>query len=459
MTTTASYDVLSIRNQLVGTDLPVPRQSGFPRPTIQLDYAATTPALAVVHSTVERFLEVYSSVHRGAGLKSQATSNAYEESRQIVGRFVGARPDQHQVIFTRNTTEALNLLAHRLDIRPGEVIISSELEHHANDLPWRRVAQVVYVQATADGAFDESHYAALLREYAGRVRLVTVTGGSNVTGHMPAIHHLAAMAHAVGAEIVVDAAQLAPHRAIDIGDLTDPRHIDYIAISGHKLYAPYGTGALIGRADRFTAGEPFLVGGGNVRRVEPDEVIWADGTAREEAGTPNAVGAIALAAACHTLKTIGLETIANHERDLTAYALDQLARVPALWLYGDPDPATAGERLGVIPFCVEHTDPHLVAAILSYEYGIAVRSGSFCAQPYVRRLLEVERAGCDPGEAGLVRISFGLGTTHADVDALVAGVRAIAAGDYDGLYERHPETNAYQPIGWVEPAEPLFQII
>jgi selenocysteine lyase/cysteine desulfurase len=283
------------------------------------------------------------------------------------------------------------------------------------------VAQVVYVQATADGAFDESHYAALLRQYAGRVRLVAVTGGSNVTGHMPVIHHLAALAHAAGAEIVVDAAQLAPHRAIDIGDLDDPRHIDYIALSGYKLYAPYGAGALIGRADRFTTGEPFLAGGGSVQRVAPGEVIWTDGPAREEAGTPNAVGAVALAAACHTLQTIGLEAIAAHERDLTAYALDQLARVPALWLYGDPDPATADERLGVIPFCIEHTDPHLVAAILSYEYGIAVRSGSFCAQPYVRRLLEVERAGCEQGEAGLVRLSFGLGTTHADVDALVAG--------------------------------------
>jgi selenocysteine lyase/cysteine desulfurase len=458
MAFTTPYDVLSVRTQLVGSDLPIPRQHGLPRPAIQLDYAATTPALAVVQATVERFLQVYGSVHRGAGLKSQATSAAYEEARQIVGRFVGARPQQHQVIFTRNTTEALNLLAHRLIFRPGEVIISSELEHHANDLPWRRVAPVVYVRTTADGAFDESHYVALLRQYAGRVRLVAVTGGSNVTGHIPAIHHLAALAHAAGAEIVVDAAQLAPHRAINIGDLDDPRHIDYIAISGHKLYAPYGVGALIGRADRFATGEPLLVGGGSIRRVTPHDVTWADGAAREEAGTPNALGAVALAAACHALQTLRLDAIAAHERDLTAYALDHLARVPALWIYGDPDPATAETRLGVIPFCIEETDPHLVAAILSYEYGIAVRSGSFCAQPYVRRLLEVERAGCEQGEAGLVRISFGLGTTIADIDTLVVALRAIAAGDYAGLYERHPTTGAYQPIGWAEPAEPLFQI-
>ncbi len=456
MLATPVYDLAAVRAQIVGLETLLPRRDGRAAPAINLDNAATTPPLQSVHTTVERFLGVYSSVHRGAGLKSQAASAAYEEARAIVARFVGARAGQHQVVFTRNTTEALNLLAHRLTFAPGQVVISTELEHHSNDLPWRAVASVVHVRSCDDGTLDLDHYAALLDAYRGRVRLVAVTGGSNVTGHMPPIHHLAALAHAAGAEIVVDAAQLAPHRRIDLGDLNDPAHLDYVAISGHKLYAPYGAGALVGRADTFERGAPLLVGGGTVRRVTTRRVDWIDGPAREEAGTPNAVGAIALAAACLALEAIGLETIAAHEAELTAYALDRLAQVPGLWLYGDPDPATADTRLGVIPFCLDGYDPHLVATILSYEAGIAVRSGSFCAQPYVRRLLAREETGCEVGQDGLVRASFGLYSTQAEVNTLVATLRAIAIGDFDGFYKRDPQRGTFQPLGWTPPAEPLF---
>lgn len=457
MLTSAPYDLAAARTQIIGLDMPLPRREGAAGPAINLDNAATTPPLRAVHAVVERFLGVYGSVHRGAGLKSQAASAAYEEARSIVGRFVGSRAGQHQVVFTRNTTEALNLLARRLTFAPGQVVISTELEHHSNDLPWRAVAPVVHIRVKDDGAFDLDHAAALLRQYAGRVRLLAVSGGSNVTGHVPPISTLAELAHAAGAEIAVDAAQLVPHRRIDLGDLADPTHLDYVAFSGHKLYAPYGAGALVGRADTFERGAPLLVGGGTVRRVTARTIDWADGPAREEAGTPNAVGVVALAAACLALEQIGLDAIAAHEAALTAYALDELARVPGLWLYGDPDPATADTRLGVIPFCLDGYDPHLVAAILSYEAGIAVRSGSFCAQPYVRRLLAREEAGCDPGQDGLVRASFGLYTTEAEVDALVKTLRAVAAGDYDGFYERD-QRGGYHPTGWTAAPETLFRI-
>lgn len=458
MLATTAYDCAAVRAQIVGLDTPLPRREGPPAPAINLDNAATTPPLQTVHAVVERFLGVYGSVHRGAGLKSQAASAAYEEARTIVGRFVGARAGQHQVVFTRNTTEALNLLARRLELAPGQVVISTELEHHSNDLPWRAVAPVVHIRATDDGALDLDHAAALLRQYAGRVQLLAVSGGSNVTGHLPPIHTLAELAHAAGAEIVVDAAQLAPHRRIDLGDLANPAHLDYVAFSGHKLYASYGAGALVGRVDRFACGAPLIVGGGAVRRVTARSVDWADGPAREEAGTPNAVGAIALAAACLTLERIGFDAIGEHEAALTAYALDELARVPGLWLYGDPDPSTAETRLGVIPFSLDAYDPHLAAAILSYEAGIAVRSGSFCAQPYVRRLLARDEAGCDPGRDGLIRASFGLYSTKAEVDALVMSLRAIAAGDYDGFYARDPQRGGYHPVGWNLAPETLFRI-
>lgn len=433
---------------LVGHDIRVPLRSGRTRRPINLDHAASTPALEAVRATVDRFLSFYSSVHRGAGFTSQLSTRAYEEARAVVGRFVGARPAQHVTIFTPNTTAALNKLARRLAFAPGDVVISTALEHHANDLPWRPLARVVYAGCDSAGRLDEEHVAALLRRHAGRVRLLAVTGGSNVTGHIPDIHRLAALAHAAGALIAVDAAQLAPHRPIDIGDLADPAHLDYVAFSGHKLYAPYGAGALVGRRDTFAAGAPDQVGGGTVRRVTPDAVEWADAPARDEAGTPNVVGAVALAAAVLELERIGLDAIAAHEAALTARALERLSAVPGLRVYGDADPARAGERLGVIPFLLEGVDHRLIGAILSCEYGIAVRCGAFCAHPYVQRLLGAE-ASCE-GErpAGLVRASLGLASSEGDVDALGDALEAIAGGAHRDDYVFDAAEGAYWPRDW-----------
>ena len=221
---TTRYPLSDVRQHIIGIDTPIIRHSIGSGWAVNLDNAASTPALRPAQAVVDRFLNWYSSIHRGAGMKSQVSTAAYEDARAIVGRFVGARPDQHQVIFTRNTTEALNLLARRINLRPGQVIISTEIEHHSNDLPWRGVAPVFYACANASGTLDEDHLSMLLRQHAGRVRVVAVSGGSNVTGYIPNIHHLAELAHAAGAEIVVDAAQLAAHRVIDMGNLDDPAH-------------------------------------------------------------------------------------------------------------------------------------------------------------------------------------------------------------------------------------------
>lgn len=441
----------TLDEQLAGQEARVPVLGGGSVRPINFDHAASTPALGRVQETVERFLAWYSSVHRGAGFASQISTRAYEEARELVGAFVGARPEQHAVIFGANTTWALNKLARRIPFRPGDVVISSELEHHANDLPWRRVAQVAYVRADARGQLDEEHYAALLRRHAGRVRLVALSGGSNVTGTLPRIHRLAEQAHAAGAEIAVDCAQLAPHRPIDLGDLRDPAHLDYVAFSGHKLYAPFGSGVLVGRRDTFARGEPDTVGGGAVRRVDPEQVSWADAPARDEAGTPNVVGAVALAAATRELGRIGLEAIAAHEAALTAEALRRLPGVPGLRLYGDSDPARAAERLGVIPCSIDGVDHRLAAAVLSYEHGIAVRSGSFCAQPYVRRLLDSAGAevacGAADAPAGLIRISFGLANRPGDIDRLLEALTALARGRYRGTYHLDQD-GCYRPREW-----------
>jgi selenocysteine lyase/cysteine desulfurase len=462
MTLALAHDYLTALDApLVGQGGRVPLLDGSAVRPVNLDHAASTPALRSVQETVERFLAWYSSVHRGAGFASQISTRAYEEARELVGAFVGARPGQHAVIFGANTTWAINKLARRIPFRPGEVVISSDLEHHANDLPWRRVARVAYVRVDARGQIDEDHYAALLRRHAGRVRLVAISGGSNVTGTLPAIHRLAEQAHAAGAEIAVDCAQLAPHRPIDLGDLDDPAHLDYVAFSGHKLYAPFGSGVLIGRRDTFAQGDPDTVGGGAVLRVDPESISWADAPARDEAGTPNVVGAVALAAATRELRKIGLETIAAHEAALTAEALRRLPGVPRLRIYGDTDPERAAERLGVIPFSVDGVDHRLAAAVLSYEYGIAVRTGSFCAQPYVRRLLELAEAevgcGASGAPAGLIRASFGLANNHADIDRLIAALSALASGTYRGTYHLCDD-GCYRPQEWSAATSDYFTL-
>jgi selenocysteine lyase/cysteine desulfurase len=422
-----------------------------------------------VLDTVNHFMAWYSSVHRGAGFKSRVATQAYEDARAIVARFVGANPQDHTVIFGKNTTEAINKLSYRLAGSPDDVVLVSMLEHHSNDLPWRARGRVEHIGIDADGALDEDHFDQLLHTHAGRVRLVAVTGGANVTGCMPDVHRLAAKAHAAGAQILVDCAQLAPHRRIDIGPLDDPAHLDYVALSAHKLYAPFGSGALIGRRDTFAHGAPEYRGGGTIDFVGLDTVAWANGPDRDEAGTPNVVGAVALAAAMQVLQRIGMDTIARHEAGLTAHALRRLADIDGLRLYGCPDPRRAPQRLGVIPFNLKSLSHFHVAAVLSTEFGIGVRNGCFCAHPYIASLLglsntELHRlrdeiaTGDRRAMPGLVRISFGLYNTPEDVDQLADALGCIARGDYRGRYTQDPVSGEHLAQGWAPDLGPHFSL-
>ena len=416
----AENPLRALASRVVGRDAAVTLGPGRCVPYLNLDNAASTPALGEVLEAVVRFMPWYASVHRGAGQKSRSATAAYEDAREAVARFVGARSNEHVVIFGRNTTEAINVLAARVGLEPEDVVLVSTLEHHSNDLPWRARARVARIGADRDGRLDEAHAEHLLRQHAGRVKLVAVTGASNVTGHVPRIHHLAERAHAAGARIAVDAAQLAPHRAIDMRPLADPAHIDYLALSAHKLYAPFGCGALVARRDGLDDdAAPLLAGGGTVRHVGADTVAWADAPDRDEAGSPNVVGAIALAAALRTLSRVGMDTIAAHEAVLVERALRGMNAIEGLRVFGDRDPARAHERTGVIPFTIDGLPHALVAAILAAEHGIGTRNGCFCAQPYLAHLLDlslhdvqVTRERLLRGDLehvpGLVRASFGL---------------------------------------------------
>lgn len=384
---------------------------GDTRP-VYLDYAATAPALTSVASRVTTLLPQLASVSRGAGWGSQLTTAAYEHARETVARLLEARPDD-AVVFTRNTTDALNLLA---KVTPGETVLL-DLEHHANLLPWRRRGARILTAPRRTADLVAQVDAELARRPAA---LLTVTAVTNVTGEVLPIADLAVVAHARGARIAVDAAQLVPHRRVSLA----ATGVDYLAFSGHKAYAPFGAGALVGRSDWLDAADPHLDGGGAVGRVRLDAVEWRTGAARHEAGTPNVVGAIALASALQALDSLDQRARVAHESTLRDALLTTLAGIDGVRLVSAFDDGT--ERLGLAAFHLEGISSGQLAAVLGAEYGISVRSGRFCAHPLVDRL----------SDRPLVRVSVGVGSTLDDVTALGEALRSIRSGGPRADYVR-----------------------
>ncbi len=434
--------------RLVGSDTEVPCVDGRMRRYANLDNAASTSALVEVWEAVEQFMPWYSSVHRGSGLKSQVATAAFEGARDAVARFVGGRAGD-TVVFVRNTTEAINVLAAGLPA--GSSVLTTPLEHHSNMLPWRRhnVRTLPFTRSADEllvACEDE------LQAASPPIDLVALTGASNVTGEIPPLAEMAALAHRHGARLFVDAAQLAPHRPIDM----TAAGIDFLALSGHKLYAPFGAGALVGDAGLLEE-LPLLQGGGAIKWVTLDDVVWAEAPDRHEAGSPNVLGVVALAAACRRLSELGMERIAEAERALFARLHEGLSAVPgietlALW------PAGSVDRVGVVAFNLAGYRHPLLATVLSAEHAIGVRNGCFCAQPLIMRLLGISdsevarlvsalRAGRRLRLPGAVRASIGLGSSRADVDRLVCAVTEIAACGPRARYQHVPERDEYRPLG------------
>jgi cysteine desulfurase/selenocysteine lyase len=453
--------VATLRTQIVGLDTRVPLLDGSSSGYINFDNGASTPALRGVVEKVDQLMEIYASIHRGSGFKSLISTQAYDQARQIVADFVGADPQIDVVIFGKNTTEATNTLAAVIPWEQDDVVLCSVMEHHSNDLPWREFARVVYIGVDEDGQLDMNDYEAKLNQHAGHVRLVAVTGASNVTGFMPPVYEMAELAHRRSARILVDSAQLAPHRAIQKGQAGTPRYLDYLTLSAHKMYAPYGTGALIGPKESFEQTPPQMRGGGTIDVVTQDDVYWAAAPERNEAGSPNVAGAVALAASLRILTAVGMEAVAQHEKELTHHILRRLREVDGLWVAGSADPDRLEDRLGVISFNLDGFHHSLVAAILAYEAGIGVRSGCFCAHPYILKLLQVggvsyrafrERvlSGDRTDMPGLVRASFGCYNTIEEIDTLVEWLQRIRAGETHGEYILDPRHGSYAPRGWDE---------
>jgi selenocysteine lyase/cysteine desulfurase len=445
---------------LVGDGLSVPCVDGVERPYVSLDAAASTAALPTVAEHVNAFLPWYSSIHRGAGYKSQRATAAYEQARAACLAFAGRDGRDDVAIICRNTTEAINHLAYRLRLGPDDVVVTTVVEHHANLLPWSRTTTCRYVECGPDGAFSAEAVAAAL-DQRPRPQLLAITAASNVTGWLPPLERIIRLAHERDVPVFVDAAQLAPHRPL-------PADADFLAWSGHKMYAPFGAGVLVGPRSAFSEGEPFLAGGGAVDLVDLGEVIWTDPPEREEAGSPNVVGAVALGAAIDAYADLGWDAITDHDRGLAERLRHGLAAISGVRLLG---PSLDTPTLPVASFVVEGVPHPLVAARLSAEHAIGVRHGCFCAHPYLTRLLglstiewehfrEQIRRGDRRSIPGAVRASAGLDTRAEDIDRLLAAITEIAAGQPAPLhYDQDPGTGDYTPQGahasWSDPSRSL----
>ncbi len=376
------------------------------KPLVYLDSAATSQKPASVIEALAGFYRTSNAnIHRGIYELSEEASVLYEEARAKVARFIGAARAE-EVIFVRNTTEAINLVARvwgTTQLRPGDVVVTTILEHHSNIVPWHQLAAergitVRFVDIDDDGRLRLDQLEQLLRNEP--VRLVTVTHVSNALGTINPIREIARLAHEAGALLLVDGAQSVPHLPVNVRELG----ADFLAFSGHKMLGPFGIGVLWARYELLQALPPFLGGGGMIRTVTTEGFTPGDVPARFEAGTPSVADAVALGAAIDYLEAIGMAEIRQHERSLLAYALPRLEEIPGIRLFGP----VGDDRAGVISFTLGDVHPHDVAAILD-QHGVAVRAGHHCTQPLMRRL----------GVVATTRASFYLYNHEGDVDRLI----------------------------------------
>lgn len=402
---------------------------------VNLDNAATTSPFKEVRDMVNTRLNTYGSVHRGAGQKSQLTTREYDATRDKIRNFVGAAANKY-VIFAKNTTEAINHSAVMMAKIPGKILVS-DIEHSSNLLPWVVNDKVLQFRTRTDGSIDLEEVERLLREAAkgpveDRIKLITSTGASTITGYKPPIHDLARLAHQYGARMFADVCQLIQHDNVNCLSEDDPGHLDFVAFSGHKMYAPYGTGVLLGPKDIFDRFFPYQIGGGNLPYITSELEIKRFYIERaHDPGTPNVMGALSISRAIDVINRIGRERIAEHEKQLVCYTLDRLRSMPGVVLY------ISGENPGhVIPFDLRDFDGRLVAEILADEHGIGLRAGSFCTYEYIRKLkgltkqddqqiaAEVDRK-IVRNVPTIIRASFALYNTIEDCDRFLAAISEI----------------------------------
>ena len=397
------YDINEIRKEF-----PILQRQVYGKPLIYLDNAATTQKpLCVIESITEAYTNVNANVHRGVHFLSQKATEQYEEARETVRRFINAR-HSHEVIFTRGTTESINLVASSFGetfLAEGDEVIISTMEHHSNIVPWQLLAErkgikLRVIPLTVDARLDKEAYAALFNE---NTRLVSITHTSNVLGVTNPVEEFISIAHSHGVPVLIDGAQSVPHKKVDVQALD----ADFLVFSGHKIYGPTGIGVLYGKESYLNRMKPYQGGGEMIQTVRFEKTTFNELPNKFEAGTPDYVGAIAFARALDFVSAIGIEQIAAHEQQLTRYALERMAEIPDMRIFGKPDGSA-------ISFLIGNIHPADLGTLLD-RLGIAIRTGHHCAQPLIDHF----------SIPGTVRASFAMYNTIEEVDAFIAGINRV----------------------------------
>ena len=413
----------NVREHIVGIDTQVTLEDGSTKAAIAFDNAATTPAFREVVDAVVECLDMYGSIGRGFSQKSDHSTDFYNDTRNKVIEFLGADPETYTCFYVNNTTDGLNKLASALVESKNTVILTTRAEHHSNDLPWRERCEVLYAEVDELGRIKYDELEKILKE--NKVDYVSVTTASNVTGYVTDVHRVAKMAHENGAKIIVDGAQIVAHRAFSMLGDTPEENIDFMAFSAHKMYTPFGGGAVVGLTEILNEHQPEFYGGGTVHVVGDDWVEYKDAPAVYEAGSPNYPSVVGLATAIDILKGVGFDAIQEHEQKLNRKLIDGLLKMETAIVYGDTE--NIDDKVGVVSFNFSDINTYVLARHLADAYGIATRRGAFCAHPYVWRLMGIDKdtvrgfTECvDVNTAGMIRVSFGIYNTEEEVDELLS---------------------------------------
>ena len=417
-----------LRKLFVGLDKKVNVEGKGRIIPINFDNAATTPPFKRVMKKILETSEYYGSIERGDGQKSLYCSDLYEESRNYLLKYFNAPEDIYTAIFVANTTDGLNMLSNILINSKDDIVITTRMEHHSNDLPWRGKCNLKYVEVREDGRININDIEELVDKYRERIKYITITGASNVTGYINDIKRIAKLIHKYGGKIIVDGAQLVPHKKVSMCQEDSSENIDFLVFSGHKIYAPFGSGAIIGLKESFNMNPPDSKGGGTVDLVLDDREIWLNTPEKNEAGTPNLFGAVAIMEAMKEVERIGFDTIEKNEKELLKYIIDGLKDLSRVRLYADNE--NINDRLGILVFTIDGMSYEEVGEKLSEVRGIGVRQGGFCSHPYTRRVLgiadnELQNYISKNGVPGLDRVSLGIYNTKKEANIFLETIEYL----------------------------------
>ena len=400
---------------------------------INFDNAATTPPFKRVVKRVLETTEYYGSIARGDGQKSQYCSDLYEECRRYILKYFNAPEEIYTAIFVGNTTDGLNKLSNILINNKEDIVITTRMEHHSNDLPWRNKCDLKYVEVNEDGRININEIEELIERYKEKVKYITITGASNVTGYINDIRKISGLIHKYGGKIIVDGAQLVPHKKIYMYKKDSLENIDFLVFSGHKIYAPFGSGAIIGLRKDFNNNLPDTKGGGTVEYVIDNNQLWLNTPEKNEAGTPNLFGAVAIMEAMKEIEKIGFERIEKNEKELLQYLINGLKELNRVKLYADND--CIDDRLGILVFTIDGMKYYEVGEKLSEIKAIGVRQGGFCSHPYTRRVLGIPNNQLQEyinknGIPGLVRVSLGIYNSKKEANIFLESGGEKCSGFY-----------------------------